>query len=163
MLITLDEAVELVERLSRTKNYPRDGAGVTHLAEGLMNAAAQVGVSAPAIVARCSAVSEWCPTDVDMLRVACDLRDSARANGPTQPLVATRKTKCKTCGDSGWREIWTLHTSEGAGEYSYVRKQNLPVARALELRDKLGTNQKLYSGVRRCNCQPKPAEKPDAE
>ncbi len=85
----LTEAVELIGRLSRTKNFPRDGAGLTYLAEGLLRAADQNGVDARHVVMICATTSDWCPTDADLMTIARQIRDEQkRAQEALQPSVA---------------------------------------------------------------------------
>jgi hypothetical protein len=74
----LAEALELVSRLSRTKNYPRDEAGVVYLAEGLARAADAAGVDPRHVVMVCATTSEWCPTDADLATIANQIRDEQR-------------------------------------------------------------------------------------
>lgn len=73
-------ALDLVARhLSRTKNYPREAAGVEGLADALLKASVRTQVPMRTIVERCAETSSWCPTDRDLLTVACDIRDQDRA------------------------------------------------------------------------------------
>ncbi len=84
----LAEALEIVARLSRTKNYPRVEAGIVHLAEGLMRAVEATGANPQQIVMICVTTSEWCPTDFDLMTVAKQIRDEQkRAQEALQPPV----------------------------------------------------------------------------
>ncbi len=84
----LDEALTLIARLSRTKNYPKDEDGLTFLAEGLMRASAETGAPGQQIVMVCATTSEWCPTDADLMTIAKQIRDEQkRAQEALQPSV----------------------------------------------------------------------------
>ena len=74
----LIDALELIARLSRTKNYPKDEPGLVFLAEGLMRAAAETGANPQQIIMLCATTSEWCPTDLDLMTVAKQIRDEQR-------------------------------------------------------------------------------------
>jgi hypothetical protein len=76
--MVIDEALELVGRLSRTKNYPKEPAGLVFLAEGLLYAARETNTSPQQIVMVCAATSEWCPTDADLMTIGHQIRDEQR-------------------------------------------------------------------------------------
>jgi hypothetical protein len=87
----LDEALPIIARLSRTKNYPRDEDGLTFLAEGLIRAAAETGANAQQIVMVCATTSEWCPTDADLMNIARQIRDEQkRAQEALEPSVESQ-------------------------------------------------------------------------
>ncbi len=77
-MVSLLRAIELVEKLSRTRNYPKDDEGVSNLAKGLQYAESKTNIGPGRIIERCSASSEFCPTDYDLLTVAQEL---AREDG----------------------------------------------------------------------------------
>ncbi len=90
------EALELIGRLSRTKNYPKEPAGLMFLAEGLMRACAETGAPGQQIVMICATTSEWCPTDADLMTVAKQIRDEQkRAQETMAPSV-----------ESEWRKVY---------------------------------------------------------
>jgi hypothetical protein len=70
---------ELVARFGRCSNYPRDKAGVQFLAQGLAKAADATGTDMKDIVDRCSELSEFCPTDYDLLTIASEIKAARRA------------------------------------------------------------------------------------
>ncbi len=87
----LAEALELVARLSRTKNYPKDENGVVYLAEGLMLAVKETGANPEQIIMVCRTTSEWCPTDADLMTMGRQIRDEQlRAKEALEPSVETQ-------------------------------------------------------------------------
>jgi hypothetical protein len=87
----LDEALPIIARLSRTKNYPKDEDGLTFLAEGLIRAAADTGANPQQIVMVCATTSEWCPTDADLMVIARQIRDEQkRAQEALEPSVESQ-------------------------------------------------------------------------
>jgi hypothetical protein len=98
---------ELVAAFSRCSNYPKDKEGVLFLAQGLRKAATASGTQMAAIVARCQELSQYCPTDYDLLQVANEL---ALLSRPRAPMG------CRECQGSGWRS-YVKHVEAAAGEY----------------------------------------------
>lgn len=87
----LDEALPIIARLSRTKNFPKDEDGLNFLAEGLIRAAAATGSNPQHIVMVCATTSEWCPTDADLMNIAVQIRDEQRrAQEALQPSVESQ-------------------------------------------------------------------------
>ncbi len=85
----LTEALALVGRLARTKDYPADIAGVTFLAEGLLRAADQYSVDPHHVVMTCATTSRFCPTDADLVTIARQIHDEQkRAQEALEPSVA---------------------------------------------------------------------------
>ena len=68
----------LIEAFSRARNFPRDSAGREALLMGLERAARETGIAARLIVERCVTLSEYCPTDFDLLRVAGEIQDEGK-------------------------------------------------------------------------------------
>lgn len=68
-------AHELIGRFARCAKYPEDLDGINFLAEGLERAAKTTGVAMADIVDACTAISQYCPTDADLLTVARGIRD----------------------------------------------------------------------------------------
>ena len=66
-------------RFGRCSNYPREKEGVQFLAQGLAKAADATGVEMQAIVDRCAELSQFCPTDYDLLTVASEMKAQRRA------------------------------------------------------------------------------------
>jgi hypothetical protein len=104
----LDDALELVERLSRTQNYPKDKSGLNHLAEGLIYASDTFDIPGSEIIAECAQVSNFCPTDHDLIAIARNLgqaRDrKAIASLSSQPHWM-KPERCAVCHDTGWRQF----------------------------------------------------------
>ncbi len=104
----LAEALELVARFSRTRNYPKDEAGVVYLAEGLIRAADQTGVLGSAIVFRCAAESDWCPSDADLLTIAREIRDEMKRESDAKiNVTAEWKKKYGQPEEFKWDQIDT--------------------------------------------------------
>lgn len=70
---TVDEALEELAPLQRTKDYPKESRGMLALAKGLIRACEVTGKTMEAIVRRCADTSPYCPTDADLLTVAKDM------------------------------------------------------------------------------------------
>ncbi len=144
----ITEALDIIERLSRTKNYPRDLNGLTFLAEGLMRAAA-IGVDPVRIVMDWSAISEWCPTDADLM-------NTARLLKPADPDPGQRECPLNLCDGSGWRQIHHMHTHHPKpGGGNWVER----VAISREAFDDLSRKidwkmQMVYESRYRCACHP---------
>ena len=97
----------VISAFSRCQNYPKERTGVLGLAQGLRNAATVSGTQMAAIVARCQELSQYCPTDYDLLQVANEL---ALLSRPRAPMG------CRECQGSGWRS-YVKHVETAAGEY----------------------------------------------
>jgi hypothetical protein len=145
----LAEALELVARLSRTKNYPRDEVGVVYLAEGLIRATSDTGMNAEQIVKACAIANEWCPTDADMMAAAREMKISAASSGP-------RRCPLDLCDGSGWRDVCYLHTRHARPDGpAYVEREVISRAVFDQISGKLrGTNQSAYESRYRCACHP---------
>jgi len=146
---------ELVITFSRCANYPKDRAGILALAQGLVKASRITGVPMRAIVDRCTEISQWCPTDSDLLSVAREI----------QPAV-TRPSKCPhaLCDGTGWRIAYFLWTWHG-GETNYIEKRRITEDEYEVLKSKVDVNAKLpllpqevYSGAYRCRCNQQTGE-----
>lgn len=158
----VSEAIGLVAKLDRTKKYPTSGAGLQSLAAGLMRAVEITGISGADIVAQCAVLSEWCPTDADLMTVA---KDIARGNGVIQgsfdsmAMPSPGSHGCKLCGGSGWEIIYTLHSWEGGNQYTFRKRQNVTEEQAEVLIKKIRDlpreqcTQEVYSGARKCACR----------
>ncbi len=85
------EALPIIARLGRTKNFPRDEDGLNFLADGLIRAADETGANPEQIVMICATTSEWCPTDADLMTIAGQIRDEQkRAKEALEPSVETQ-------------------------------------------------------------------------
>ncbi len=154
----ITEALDIIERLSRTKNYPRDINGLNFLAEGLTRAAGSTGVDPSRIVKACAAASEWCPTDADLLSVARDIaRLDAVAAGTYDTTAGgsnsagRHRPPCARCQNSGWEIVWTLHTLGPDNNWRHAKRENVTQDQAVDLISKIdGRRQQVYSGARRC-------------
>ena len=62
----MNSAFKIIASFQRCANYPKDSLGLQALVEGLATASRETGVQMEDIVARCAAISQWCPTDVDL-------------------------------------------------------------------------------------------------
>lgn len=105
-MLALDKAIELVEKLERTRNYPRDpeGKGVEGLARGLQRASETAKVAAARIVEKCAAESEFCPTDYDFLNIAKEIaRLDAVATGTFDSLAGAGNS---IGNENEWREVY---------------------------------------------------------
>lgn len=151
MSVTIEQALELVERFSRTKNYPRESAGITYLAEGLKRAAEQIGVQPEAIVTRLSQVSEWCPTDAEFFSTARGIRGDK-----------PERSNCLKgiCDGSGWRQVYHLRTKKGGSGYSFWESDPIDRAQYEKLREQVDwVTQAVYESRFRCECHPPSEER----
>ena len=72
--------LKLIAAFQRCQNYPKDDFGVQALVQGLATASRETGVQMQDITERCAKISQYCPTDADLLNVARDiLADRKRA------------------------------------------------------------------------------------
>lgn len=67
--------LDLIERFSRCQNYPRTVEGIQFLAQGLVHAQQTTGIEMEVIVGHCATISQYCPTDHELLNVARSIRD----------------------------------------------------------------------------------------
>ena len=107
-MVSLKRASELASRLSRTRNYPSEEAGVSGLARGLQEASNDSGIAADRIVDKCRKDSEFCPTDHDILAVARELAAQDLARKTQQAQDAARVNWPKEYGPAkpfAWNEI----------------------------------------------------------
>ncbi len=157
-MVSLTRAIELVSKLSRTKKYPTDDDGVQHLARGLQQASESASIGAGRIIDRCAQISEWCPTDAELLSVARDIaREDAVASGTFDSTATSGNSyrsptepRCPICDGTGFQIIWTLHT-RGRGDWKHAHRQNITEAEARELARKIDDNlQRVYSGALGC-------------
>ncbi len=169
-MLNLSRAIDLVGKLSRTKKYPADDEGVMNLAQGLQKASDSTQVGAGRIIERCASISEWCPTDAELLTVARDLaREDAVANGTYDSMaghssnVNSERQPCAVCENTGWETAYTLHTPVN-GNWKQAKRENITQAAYDEISRKMNAEiwekQRIYSGARRCTaCTPKAIEK----
>ena len=157
------DPLKLIAAFSRCQNYPRDVEGLRALAKGLQRASGAHHVSMCDIVDKCRELSEYCPTDYDLLKIAGEIAIAAR---PARPETCP----FGLCDGSGWREtfnLWTRHggepASEGAPEKpAWIEKQAVTQEQCEDLRHKVDwKTQDVYAGRFRCKCHP--AREPDAE
>ncbi len=143
----LDEALPLIARLSRTKNYPRDDDGLTFLAEGLIRAAS-IGVDPVRIVMEWSAVSEWCPTDADLMNTARMLKPD--------PNPSQRLCQFGICDGSGWQQVHHMHIHHAKpGGGVWVEKSTITRDQFDDLSRKIDwKTQMVYESRYRCSCHP---------
>ena len=69
----MSSAFKIIAAFQRCANYPKDSLGLQALVQGLATASRETGVQMEDIVARCAAISQWCPTDVDLLSVGWEI------------------------------------------------------------------------------------------
>jgi hypothetical protein len=121
MPLDLVGALDLVAKLSRTRNYPQAEQGVTEFAESLIRATRMFGVKGDLIVRRCGDLSEFCPTDADLLNVARDLKEERereeravtpsqeaewrKVYGPPQDFAVIPERKPERRDDELWRKL----------------------------------------------------------
>ena len=147
-----EDPVQLVnEAFSRCSNYPKESAGIFGLAQGLSKAARATGVAMRAIVGRCAEISQWCPTDLDLMNVARDLQ-------PVREVVRPSSCPQGICDGSGWRIVYYLWTWHG-GESAWIEKTKITETQYDDLKSKVDWNaqapqlaQEVYSGAARCKC-----------
>jgi hypothetical protein len=156
--IAIDQAYDLVRELGRTKNYPRnDEAGELALARGLQRAS-QDFEHARAIVEKCAALSEYCPTDRDMLAVAQEIRPPAP---PPSWTPDVRTCPAKLCDGHGWAQTFHLITEERHGEATYKRRERITRDQYAVLARKVDNRtQRVYESAEPCACSPR-APKPE--
>ncbi len=88
-MVSHTRAIELVTKLARTKKYPTTDDGVADLARGLQHASEAAKIGAGRIIDRCASISEWCPSDAELLLVAQDLaREDAVADGTYDSMAS---------------------------------------------------------------------------
>lgn len=151
MLISLEDASGEAQRLDRTIGFPKDHDARGRLVVGLMNACHRHGVAPDRVVSKCLEMSQHCPTDYDFFKIAESLREF-------ESWKPREKLKCTRCNDTGFETIFMLHTREGHGEHSYVKKERIT-------RDafdsfsggKLDPHiQSVFCGARKCDHQDQP-------
>ncbi len=129
MPLDLVAALDLVAKLSRTRNYPLTEQGVTGFAESLMRAAEMFGVDGAAIVQKCADTSEFCPTDADLLNIARDLKEERERKeraatpsqeaewrkqyGPPQDFAVVPVRKSERRDDELWRKLRKKYPNAG--------------------------------------------------
>ena len=155
MLITNEEAIDQAMRLDRTIGWVKatDDEGIAwrrRLVDGLLNACNAHGVAPKPVIDRCLELSKHCPTDFDLHTVAGIIREDLRSEEKAPPNFEC----CNKCNGTGWVRVFALHTPEGTGRSSYVRKEWISeeAYRAFN-KALLGpeNRQEVYSGVIRCN------------
>ncbi len=161
-MVSLTRAIELVSKLQRTKKFPADDAGLECLARGLQQASESAKIGAGRIIDRCSQISEWCPTDAELLTVARDLaREDAVVTGTFDSTQSAANSfrepsapRCPICDGTGFEIVWTLHTRTPNGSWKYAKRENISpeAARSIET-SAIWPNetQRIYSGARRCS------------
>ncbi len=145
----VNEALELIGRLSRTKNYPKEPAGLMYLAEGLMRACAETGAPPERVVMACATTSEWCPTDADLMTAARGLR-------PAEPQAGQRECPLQMCDGSGWRQVHHMHTHHPkAGGGIWTERCAISREAFDDLSRKVDwKTQMVYESRYRCACHP---------
>lgn len=145
MLVAYEDAADAAVKLSRTIGYPKgDPAAFSAFVDAIITACNRNNVAPEKLTAACSGMSEYCPTDVDLNRVAKDLAGEA----PWQP---PKPSNCTKCYGSGWQIIYALHTREGNGEVAFTRKEIITAEHAEMLESKIDPKkQQIYSVAKRC-------------
>jgi hypothetical protein len=100
---------------SRCSNWPDTREGQLGLAQALRKAADEFGQTMGAIVERCAGLSQYCPTDFDLRRVAAEMRDQQERARRGVPAWKRRQI-CQRCSGSGWEE------QDVRGEYTSVAR-----------------------------------------
>jgi hypothetical protein len=137
------------QAFSRCSNWP-DRKGQLGLAQGLKVASDRFHIPQEAIVLKCRQSSAFCPTDLDLLKVAQELSESAaRAQRGVEHWQ--RAVQCPKCGNSGWEPSWWLWTrSHGR----VIRKERITEAVSeafYKAPPEARTDQEVYSAVARCS------------
>ena len=81
---------------SRCSNWPKTREGLLGLAQGLKRASDASGIAMDAILARCALLSQFCPTDFDLDKVAKEMAIESQPKAPSG---------CAICRGSGWESF----------------------------------------------------------
>lgn len=159
MSITIAEALDLVQAgLSRTRHYPRHEEAELSLARGLQKAAKGME-HARGIIERCSELSEFCPTDHDLLTVG---RELIPAPAPPSWTPDTRTCPAGQCDGHGWARVFFLVTEDRHGDSHYRRRERITADVYAKLTPEVDNQkQRLYEAVKPCPCTPR-ASAPEA-
>jgi hypothetical protein len=76
--VELPEAIKLVAKLSRTRNFPQSEDGVKDLAESLDRISEVIGIDPAHLVQLCADTLEFCPSDAEMWTLARDIKEELR-------------------------------------------------------------------------------------
>jgi hypothetical protein len=153
------DPMKVIAVFQRCSNYPREVEGVKALARGLQGAASARRVSMADIVDKCRELSQYCPTDYDLMQVAAEL-----SNPQTDEQRASRKCPFQLCDGSGWREKYYLHTHHvGDGDRAaWVEKVEITQEQYDFLSVKVDwKTQMAYAGRYRCKCHPPREPEPE--
>ena len=157
--------MELANAFARCGNFPKDLAGIQLLAQGLRRASDMYDIPMSQIVDACTAASQFCPTDADLINVAREINETAKQARyrAESRRTAGRPSKCPhwLCDGSGWRAVRHLHTHHvGAAGHQWVEKTIVP--EGSDVADKIDwKTQMVYDSRYRCRCHP--ARDPEAD
>lgn len=84
-----ESALTAIQRFARCQNYPRGEEAQTLFADAVATASQETGVPIHEIIDRCLKISQYCPTDFDLLNVARDLKEER--NRPIQDQAEREK------------------------------------------------------------------------
>lgn len=144
MIISYEDAIDQVVRLDRTIGYPKEQESRSRLVDALVDACNQYGVNPDRVISECLRASQYCPTDHDLLTFAAGLR-------PVEAWKPSKPSACHKCHGTGFEIVYALHTSEGSGEHSFVKKEIITEEQHDLLVKRIDWNvQKLFSGAKRC-------------
>lgn len=101
---TVDEAVQELTPLQRTKDYPKNSGGMLALANGLIRAGDITGIAMVDIVRRCADTSPYCPTDADLLTAAKDLARIDAVIDGTYDVLANHGSHASSDQVAQWRK-----------------------------------------------------------
>lgn len=95
--ITEKQAIDLVQKLSRTANFPQEVSGIRDMARALMDAARSDATMAGRIIEELRKSVDFCPTDAQFYRTAEGLRGDSY-----KPLDFVATCPRALCDGSGW-------------------------------------------------------------
>ena len=82
----------VTKTFSRCSNWPTDPLGIEGLTEGLAEAVKQTGIPGIEIVKKCAELSDFCPTDHNLIEIAWELKaERSRQTEAKRDVVAEWK------------------------------------------------------------------------
>jgi hypothetical protein len=154
MTASYDAAIDAVVRLDRTIGWPKEKESRSRLVDALLDACNRHRVSPDSVISECLKNSQYCPTDFDIEQVAKGI------HGPETWQQTKTAGACASCHGTGWKIVYALHSREGEGEYSYVKKDMITKEVYERIAKQLDPQkQQVFSGAKRCRCATEPQER----
>lgn len=142
---------------SRCSNCPKDPLGIAGLAQGLSNACEKTGIDPVELCKHCADLSEYCPTNFDLLTVAREMyAERRRTQNDEEERLKIAEWK-RVCGDPApfeceadfWqtakaniakREVMEkhIHTELKKLKPQYKDRQNIPISIWFRMQNQLG-------------------------